>query len=428
MDEYVGRADPRTVAEVVRCERCLRLRDDPVHRPVAGASFFATLTPEEDQPWATQWLAPHPPFAPPPPTTSERLGAEIVALDLDLPPRPAAGVPAGWGPGDLEELGEGIARWFPAETPPASSPPRPATTRRPRLRVLLAVTLGVLLLASAAAASSQRDVSDAQDRLARLQQDRLVAAERLEETRAALAAAEVALRAGLATEDAARGKAAHARAAARRIAADTYLDATQARLVVDAAVAGGSVAEAQLAAAYVAATVSARVAADRSRTASAQTAAGRRRGAAARVAALRGDVRDLEFRLDEIDRSLLQARRDLVVVRRSAQDRLGIGDAAERWRPLVARYFPPEYVDDALWVLWCESRGDPEARAWPRSSAVGLFQFLDGTWEWLAPKAGVEGRDRTDPEANIRAAAWLLRFSIRTHHPDGPWGPWGCRA
>ncbi len=105
--------------------------------------------------------------------------------------------------------------------------------------------------------------------------------------------------------------------------------------------------------------------------------------------------------------------------------RLG-GPGVERWRNLVGHYFPQDRVEQALEVMACESRGNPGATH-PLSDAAGLFQFMTGTWEVAAPAAGFAGASRYDPEANIAAAAWLVRFSIETGHPGGAWGRWTCR-
>ncbi len=99
----------------------------------------------------------------------------------------------------------------------------------------------------------------------------------------------------------------------------------------------------------------------------------------------------------------------------------------ERWRPLIERYFPRDRVDEALQIMACESRGDPEATN-PYSTAAGLFQFLEGTWPGAVRGAGFGDADRFDPEANIAAAAWLVQHSIRIDHPQGPWGHWACRT
>jgi soluble lytic murein transglycosylase-like protein len=84
----------------------------------------------------------------------------------------------------------------------------------------------------------------------------------------------------------------------------------------------------------------------------------------------------------------------------------------EQWRPLVAQYFPAKAVNAALRVMACESGGNPTAQN-TRSSAGGLFQFLDGSWKrWgNGPKY--------DPEANIQAAAAYYRHA--------GWAPWSCK-
>lgn len=81
-------------------------------------------------------------------------------------------------------------------------------------------------------------------------------------------------------------------------------------------------------------------------------------------------------------------------------------------REMVEVFFPASQVEKAVAVAWCESRFDPEAEN-PRSSAGGLFQFLDDTWE------SVGGGDKHDP--------WLS-----THHAARLWGEseswddWSC--
>lgn len=93
---------------------------------------------------------------------------------------------------------------------------------------------------------------------------------------------------------------------------------------------------------------------------------------------------------------------------------------AEQWRPLVEAYWPADLVDDALAVLFCESRGDPDALN-PASGAGGLFQFLPSTWESASVSAGWPDADVFDPEANIAVAAWLYAAY------DEPWAQWNCR-
>lgn len=93
--------------------------------------------------------------------------------------------------------------------------------------------------------------------------------------------------------------------------------------------------------------------------------------------------------------------------------------AVERWRPVVAMYFPADRVDWALRIIECESHGDPMAKN-PTSTASGLFQHLASLWDERTRAAGWEDADVFDPFANIAVAAWLL-------DTGGP-GHWVCKA
>lgn len=93
--------------------------------------------------------------------------------------------------------------------------------------------------------------------------------------------------------------------------------------------------------------------------------------------------------------------------------------AVERWRPVVAAYFPDDHIDWALRIIECESRGDPLAKN-PTSSASGLFQHLARLWDERSANAGWPGADVFDPFANIAVAAWLL--------DNGGAGHWVCKA
>ncbi len=91
----------------------------------------------------------------------------------------------------------------------------------------------------------------------------------------------------------------------------------------------------------------------------------------------------------------------------------------ERWRPVVAMYFPEDRVDWGLRIMECESKGDPKAKN-PRSSASGLFQHLARLWPDRAAAAGFGDSDVFDPFANIAVAAWLLETGGESH--------WVCKA
>ena len=94
-------------------------------------------------------------------------------------------------------------------------------------------------------------------------------------------------------------------------------------------------------------------------------------------------------------------------------------DAAS-WRSLVEAYFSPADVDRALWVIHCESSGDPNA-VHGASSASGLFQHLPKFWEDRSAKAGLAGANILDPDSNVAVAAWLV-------YSGGGWRHWNPSA
>lgn len=68
-------------------------------------------------------------------------------------------------------------------------------------------------------------------------------------------------------------------------------------------------------------------------------------------------------------------------------------------------------------VASCESAWEPSAKN-PGSSATGLFQFIDGTWEWVRAEMGRDGSldVRFEARENIDSAVFLYRLEGL-----GPW-------
>lgn len=108
------------------------------------------------------------------------------------------------------------------------------------------------------------------------------------------------------------------------------------------------------------------------------------------------------------------------------QRRFNATRGVEGWRTLVETLFPPDLVQQALEVMSCESRGNPDATN-ARSGAAGLFQFLDSTWAWASVQAGYGGSSRYDPEPNVASAAWLVGYSLAIGDPRGAWAHWECQ-
>ena len=94
-----------------------------------------------------------------------------------------------------------------------------------------------------------------------------------------------------------------------------------------------------------------------------------------------------------------------------------------RWQSLVNKYFTTEqYRHEALQVMQCESRGNPQAVNPINTNyghAKGLFQHLEDLWPARANAIGKPNASIFDPEANI-AAAWYLFSQTYT------WQAWSC--
>ncbi len=92
----------------------------------------------------------------------------------------------------------------------------------------------------------------------------------------------------------------------------------------------------------------------------------------------------------------------------------GIGPGVERWRSLVAFYFPADAVATALCLMVPESGGNPDALS-PKNSR-GLMQIHAPSW---ADFYGVSYNDLYDPDINLSIAADLYRKDGWVH-----WNPW----
>ncbi|HEX3082408.1 MAG TPA: transglycosylase SLT domain-containing protein [Candidatus Saccharimonadia bacterium] len=90
---------------------------------------------------------------------------------------------------------------------------------------------------------------------------------------------------------------------------------------------------------------------------------------------------------------------------------MAYSSSVEQWRSLVSRYFKPEDVDKALYVLQGESGGNPNAIS--NSGGYGLFQLNDG-----GLGEGLNTSQRLDPETNVRTAAQAV-------YGGSGWAPWG---
>ena len=87
--------------------------------------------------------------------------------------------------------------------------------------------------------------------------------------------------------------------------------------------------------------------------------------------------------------------------------------SVERWRKLVEKYFKPEDVDKALYVINGESGGNPTASG-DGGNSIGLFQMNMGG----GLGTGSSASQLSDPEFNIRLAAQAV-------YGGSGWKPWG---
>ena len=106
--------------------------------------------------------------------------------------------------------------------------------------------------------------------------------------------------------------------------------------------------------------------------------------------------------------------RRFVITDGELSDRLSL----EAMAALVEKHFPEAWRAEALDVAWCESRYKPKAQN-PTSSAGGLFQFLDSTWQRFGKGA------KYDANQNAKAAAALVQHYVNEGH--WRWAAWSCQ-
>lgn len=87
-------------------------------------------------------------------------------------------------------------------------------------------------------------------------------------------------------------------------------------------------------------------------------------------------------------------------------------------RALISHYFPPEDVNRAIRVAWCQSRFNPTSTN-TENGGTGLFHHLPEFWPQRAEAVGFPGAPPTDPEANVAAAAYAI-------YEEGGWAVFAC--
>lgn len=90
---------------------------------------------------------------------------------------------------------------------------------------------------------------------------------------------------------------------------------------------------------------------------------------------------------------------------------------------LIAKHHtsPKDKYEGTLiyWIIWCESRFSPTAQN-PKSTAYGLCQFLDATWEYVQNKWGII-LDRDNEEDQFYACERLLKEEGTSHWKSTQW-------
>ena len=81
----------------------------------------------------------------------------------------------------------------------------------------------------------------------------------------------------------------------------------------------------------------------------------------------------------------------------------------KKWQPTIEQYFEEEDVLQAMLIIYCESRGKPNAVGINKDNTkdIGLWQFNDRTWKWLSDKLDIKS-SRTNPRVSSAVASWLV--------------------
>ena len=102
-----------------------------------------------------------------------------------------------------------------------------------------------------------------------------------------------------------------------------------------------------------------------------------------------------------------------------------LSEREEHWSPVIRSYAEAFGADAelALRIVRCESGFNPDAQN-PTSSASGLFQFINSTWESQSQKYGVS-TEKNDPYGQIEVATRMLADGGKSHWlaSAGCWQP-----
>lgn len=93
------------------------------------------------------------------------------------------------------------------------------------------------------------------------------------------------------------------------------------------------------------------------------------------------------------------------------------------YSPLLVEHFYEDNLETAFKIMWCESRGLPNAYRWQDQDS-GLFQFIPRTYGWVVQNSDLPYWDypinntyaQFIPEVNIKAAAILVQ-DLHSYQP-----------